>query len=220
MHIGLILDGNRRFAKKLALQPWKGHEFGAETVEKLLDWCKELDIHELTLYALSIENLKRDKTEVNFLLGLMEKMFVKFRNDERIKKNKVRIRFIGKLELLPESLQKLCLELEEDTKNYDKYKLNLCVAYGGRQELVHAMKKLKESNEEINEENIKKNLWLESEPDLIIRTGGQMRTSNFLPWQSIYSEWFFLDKLWPEFSKEDLVQVIEQFNQRQRNFGK
>lgn len=219
MHVAIIIDGNRRYAKKLAMQPWKGHEFGAETVEKLLDWCKELDIRELTIYALSIENLKRDKKELEYLFNLMEKMFDKLKNDKRIKEDKVKIRFVGNLSLLPKELKELCEEVEENTKNYSNYIVNFCIAYGGRQELVQAFNKLK-GKKEITEEDLKNALWLSSEPEIIIRTGNQVRTSNFLPWQSIYSEWFFLDKLWPEFTKEDLIQVLGQFKKRQRNFGK
>lgn len=219
MHLAIILDGNRRFTNKLAMQPWKGHEFGAKTVEKLLDWCKELDIKELTLYALSIENLKRDKQELDYLFKLMKKEFEKFKTDKRIKEDEIKIRFPGKLSLLPEDLQKLCKEIEENTENNENYKINFCLAYGGRQELIEAFNKIKDEKE-ITEQDISNNLWLKDEPNIIIRTGNQMRTSNFLPWQSIYSEWFFLEKLWPEFTKQDLQEVLEQFKQRQRNFGK
>jgi len=220
MHVAIILDGNRRFAKKNAWKPWKGHESGAETVENLLDWCKELDIKELTLYALSIENLKREKEELDHLLDILKKEFIKFKEDPRIEENKVKIRVIGDISLLPKDIQEICEEIQEKTKNNNNYTINFCIAYGGRQELMQAIKKLKQENKEINEENIKNALWLSSEPEIIIRTGKRLRTSNFLPWQASYSEWFFLDKLWPEFTKKDLENCIEQFKQRQRNFGK
>ena len=220
MHIAIILDGNRRYAKKNAWKPWRGHESGADTFEKLLDWCKELEIKELTLYALSIENLKREKEELDHLLEIIKKEFTKFKEDQRIKKNKVKIRFIGNLSLLPKDLELLCEEIQEETKENDNYTINFCIAYGGRQEILSAIEKLKKEKKEINEKNLEQALWIKKEPDIIIRTGSRLRTSNFLPWQSIYSEWFFLDKLWPEFTKQDLESCIKEFQKRQRNFGK
>ncbi len=218
-HLAIILDGNRRYAKKHNLKLWKGHEAGAETVKKLLDWAKELNIKELTLYSLSTENLKRDEKEVNYLFNLMEKYFKDFKNDKRVDKNKVKIKFIGDLSLLPEKLRKLCENLEEKTKNYNSYKLNFCVAYGGRLELVKAFNRLR-NKQEITEKDIEQELWLSSEPDLIIRTGKRKRLSNFLPFQSVYSELLFLNKLWPEFNKQDLIKAIKEFESRKRNFGK
>lgn len=219
-HLAIILDGNRRFAVKKGLPKFRGHEFGARNVEKLIDWCKELDIKELTLYTLSTENLKRTKKELNFLFTLFGKWFKKIEKNRKIKENKIKIRFIGKLDLLPKDIQKLCRKLEKDTKNYNNYKLNFCFAYGGRQELVEAVNKLKNKKGKITEKDITKALWLSSEPDLIIRTGNRTRTSNFLPWQAVYSEWLFLDKLWPEFTKHDLRKALKYFEEIQRNFGK
>jgi len=127
---------------------------------------------------------------------------------------------MGNLSLLPEDLQRLFMEIEEDTKNNHGLKVNFCVAYGGRQEIIEAIRKIAKNREKLTEENIGKNLWLKENPDLIIRTGGKTRTSNFLPWQSVYSEWIFLDKLWPEFTKQDLIECINNFSKIQRNFGK
>ncbi len=225
-HVAIILDGNRRFAKRLMLEPWKGHEYGAEKVEKLLDWLKELKIKQLTLFCLSTENLKRPKPELDYLLNVFRKEFdniSKGENKEKIEKNKIKIRFIGNLSLLPKDLQKQCKELEKQTEKNNDYLVNFCIAYGGKQELIQAIKNIIKSKvkpKRITEELIKQNLSLQDEPDLIIRTGGEKRTSNFLPWQSAYSEWFFLDKFWPEFEKEDLVQCIDEFRQRKRNFGR
>jgi len=218
-HLAVIIDGNRRFAKSRGLPSFKGHEYGAETVEKLIEWCSELGIKELTIYALSTENLKREEKEVDYLLKLMGKWFEKLKNDKRMEENQIRMRFIGKLDLFPKKLQDLCKEIEEKTKNYGKSKVNFCVAYGGRLELLEAINKIKDKKE-ISEEDITKALWLSSEPELIIRTGNRSRTSNFLPWQSVYSEWIFLGKMWPEFTKEDLISCIEEFKEIQRNFGK
>ncbi len=201
MHIAIILDGNRRFAKNFLKEPWKGHEYGAEKVEKLLDWCDELSINQLTLYTLSIENLKRSEKEVEYLMNILEKELKKLKEDEKLDERKIRIRFIGKRELLKKEFQELMNDIEKKTKNNNRFLVNFAIAYGGNQEIIEAMKKLFSEKKEINEENFKNCLWLKDEPDLIIRTGGEKRTSNFLPWQSTYSEWIFLDKLWPEFEK-------------------
>ncbi len=220
LHIGIILDGNRRFAKKLMKASLKGHEYGAKKVEQLLDWCKELNVKELTLFCLSLENFNRPKKEFNYLLKIFKKEFSKLKKDKRIHDNKIKIKFIGKKVLLDKKLQKIMEELENKTKNYENYTVNFALAYGGRQEIIEAIKKMARNKEQITEENFKKNLWLKNEPDLIIRTGGEKRTSNFLPWQAIYSEWIFLDKMWPEFTKEDLKNSIGEFLERQRRFGK
>ncbi len=219
-HLAIVLDGNRRFAKRLMLEPWKGHELGAEKVEKLLDWCKELGIKEITLYCFSLENFNRPKKEFNFLMKIFKKEFSKLKKDKRIHDDKIKLRFIGEIGLFDLEMQKLVKDLEKMTKNYNDYRVNFALGYGGRQEIVDAVKKLVENGEEINEKNLQKNLWLENEPDLIIRTGGEKRTSNFLPWQSTYSEWIFLDKTWPEFEKQDLINCIEEFKDRERRFGK
>jgi len=218
-HIAIILDGNRRFAKARNLPSFKGHEAGADTVEKLLDWAKELNVKELTLYTLSTENLKRTKEEVDYLFKLMKKWFDKLKNDKRVHENKVKVRFVGELSLLPKDLRDLCLEIENKTSSYNNYIINFCIAYGGRLELLEAIKKLK-GKKEITEEDVSKALWLSSEPDMIIRTGGVKRLSNFLPWQSVYSEFIFLEKMWPEFTKHDLIACIDEFKSRKRNFGK
>lgn len=220
MHVAVIIDGNRRFAKKQGKKPWQGHEAGSEVVEKFLDWCKELDIKETTIYCLSIENLKRDKTELDYFFKIFKKFFNKFKKDKRVRENQVKIRFIGNLDLVPKDIKEMAEEIEKETENYNNYIINFCFSYGGRQELIQAFNKLKNKKQEITEEDIKNSLWLNSEPDIIIRTGARIRTSNFLPFQSIYSEWFFLDKLWPEFTKQDLQDCIEQFKTRKRNFGK
>ncbi len=220
LHIGIILDGNRRFAKRLMKQPWKGHEYGAKKINKLLDWCIEFKVKELTLYCFSLENFNRPKKEFNYLMAIFKKETENLKKNPKIKKEKVRINFIGKKELLNPKLQKLMKENEEMTKNHKKHIVNFAIAYGGRQEMINAIKKLVKSKKEINEKNLKKNLWLQNEPDLIIRTGGEKRTSNFLPWQAAYSEWIFLDKMWPEFNKDDFKNSIAEFYNRQRRFGK
>jgi tritrans,polycis-undecaprenyl-diphosphate synthase [geranylgeranyl-diphosphate specific] len=226
-HIAVILDGNRRLAKRLGLDPWKGHELGEKKVEKLLEWCYQLNIKELTLYAFSIQNFHRPKAEFDFLMKVFASAYENILNDKRVINQGLRINFLGRIELFPENIQKLISDIEEKTKNNDKYVLNVAMAYGGREEITDALKKIindvKSGN--LKEENIDDNtlsnyLYTKSEPDLIIRTGGEKRTSNFLPYQSIYSEWFFLEKHWPEFELEDLIECVKEYSKRERRRGK
>ena len=221
-HVAIILDGNRRFAKRLMLEPWKGHEYGRKKVEDLLDYAKDLGIKEMTFYALSVENIKnRPKRELSFIYKVFRETFKNI-NREKIEKNKIRMRFIGNLSLLPDDLREQCLKLEDETKNNDELIVNFAIAYGGRQELVEAVRSILKSKidaDEVDGKLIERHLYMDSQPDFIIRTGGEKRTSNFLPWQASYSEWFFLDKMWPEFEKQDLVDCIEEFKRRKRNFG-
>ncbi|MFA7707972.1 MAG: polyprenyl diphosphate synthase [Candidatus Pacearchaeota archaeon] len=219
-HIGIILDGNRRFAKRLMLEPWKGHELGFKKLEKILGWLKEIGVREFTLYCFSLENFNRPKIEFDFLMKIFKEAFEMLKNDKRVYEEGIKLNFIGKRELFDKDLQAKIKELEEMTKNHNNYIINFALGYGGRQEIIEAIKKLVKNNEEINEENFQKNLWLNRDIDLIIRTGGEKRTSNFLPWQSTYAEWIFLDKMWPEFEKQDLLNCIEEFKNRKRNFGK
>ena len=226
-HVGIILDGNRRFAKRLMLKPWQGHEWGARKIEKMLDWCREYSVRELTLYCFSIENFhSRPKQEFDYLMDLFEKEFTRLKDDERLTKYNIRINFIGRIWLFPEKIKKVMNELMEKTKNHDKYIINFAMAYGGKAEIVDDAKKIAEqvkqgklNVDQINEELFAKNLYLNSEPDLIIRTGGEKRTSNFLNFQAAYSEWFYLEKMWPEFEKEDFFQCLEEYKSRQRRMG-
>ena len=223
--IAIILDGNRRFAKKLGLQPWKGHEYGMKKLEELFGWCLELGIKELTLYSFSTENFNRAKNEIDFLFGLFKKKFDEIRKGRDIFKNEVRVNVIGRSYMFPKDIQKAMAEVAEKTKNNRKLTVNFALAYGGRQEIVDSFKRIIKNNpninpDKINEMLITQNLYLQSEPDMVIRPGGEMRTSNFLTWQSVYSEWIFIDKFWPEFTKKDLIECIEEFNRRERRYGK
>lgn len=224
--IAIVLDGNRRYAKKLGLQPWKGHEFGIKKLEQLLEWCRELGIKELTLYSFSTENFRRTKTEKDFLFNIFKQEFNNMKHREDIFKNKIRINVVGRLDMFPKDIRKAMLEIMEKTKKHDKFVVNFAMAYGGRQEILDAVKKiaaLVKSNKinpsSINENTITNHLYIKNEPDLVIRPGGEKRISNFLIWQSIYSELIFMDKLWPEFTKQDLINCIEEFNKRVRRFG-
>ena len=226
-HVAIILDGNRRYAKKLGLQSWKGHEFGVKKLKELLKWCVELGIKELTLYSFSTENFNRTKTEKDFLFNLFKREFNNMEHQGDIFKNKIRINVIGRLDMFPKEIRKAMLSIMEKTRKHGNLVVNFAMAYGGRQEITDAVKKIAKNAKEgkinvndINEKMITANLYLKSEPDLMIRPGGETRTSNFLTWQSIYSEWVFASKLWPEFTKKDLESYIKEFNGRERRFGK
>ncbi len=227
-HVGIIMDGNRRFSKRLVQQPWKGHAWGSKKLEEVLRWCQEKGVAELTVFALSTQNLNRPQNELDYLLDLFAQEAQKLlaRTDD-LKEQGLRIQFIGRKELLPKQLQELMQSLEETTQNNEDYVVNIAVAYGGREEIVDAAKQLAQEvaagslePEEITEDIFAQKLYLPSEPDLIIRTGGEQRTSNFLAWQSTYAEWVFVDALWPEFSKESFTQCLEAYSARERRFGK
>lgn len=220
-HIGIILDGNRRFAQKNMLNPLTGHEHGVKVVWDFFEWAKELRIKEVTMFAFSTENFKRSKVEVDYLLKLFVTEFDKLIKSGRLERDKIKIRFIGRLHMFDKKLRDKMEELVRYTKNFDGLTANFLMAYGGRAEIIDAANSLiKKGVKKIDEETLSKNLSLQSEPDLIIRTSEQ-RLSNFLLWQCAYSEIIFLpDKLWPEFTKQDLVNCIEDFNSRQRRFGK
>ncbi len=220
------MDGNRRFSSRLMIKPWKGHEWGVKKLKEVLKWCDEKGIEEVTLYTLSIENFNRPKKEFQFLMDLFIKEYSLLK-EENSENDGIRINFIGRLYMLPKRLQEIMNEIMEQTKNNTKQIVNFAIAYGGRQEVVDAVKKIADSVkkgdlniDDINEETFSKNLYFKDEPDLIIRTGGENRTSNFLVWQSIYSEWFFVEQMWPEFSKDRFEDVIESYNNRERRFGR
>ena len=230
-HIALILDGNRRWAKRNLSFQNKGHFKGADTTESLLDWCEELDIKIITLYALSAENLSRKDKELEFLYELIQTRLEKLYNDPRIHRNKMRVIGIGKLELVPKAIQDILQKLDDATKGYDKHFLNIAIAYGGQDELVDAVKKIgtkiKDGSLNVNEitkEEIESNLYTahlpQSSPDMILRTSGEKRLSGFLLWQSAYSELVFLDIFWPGFRKIDLMRAIRTFQKRKRRVGK
>ena len=225
-HIALILDGNRRWAKALGKMPWDGHKAGFDKLKNLFKWARELDIKELSMYCFSVQNFNRDPKEVKFLMEIFERAAKDLVKDKEIHDNKVKVRFIGRLEMLPEKVQKAAQEAMEATKDYDNYIINFCVAYGGREEINDAVRKVVKDVkngkiEEIDDKTFKNYLYLNSDPDIVIRTSGEYRLSNFLTWHTTYSEWFFLEKNWPDFSKEDLVNCIEDFKDgRSRRFGK
>ena len=230
-HIAVILDGNRRWASQKSLHPWFGHEKGAEKVEQLLDWCLNLGVKSVTVYAFSTENFLRSGREVKEIMRIAGKEFEKLLTDERIHKNSVRVKVIGKVELLPERLQKLVRDVEKATEKYDEHFFNIAFAYGGRAEIVDAARKIAEkvhkgelSPEKINEYVFESYLYTshlpKQDPDLIIRTSGEERLSGFLLWQSAYSELCFLDVYWPDFRLIDLLRAVRTFQKRKRRFGR
>ena len=220
-HIAIILDGNRRYATKHKLELYKGHEIGAKKVEQLLDWCYELGVKELTLYSFSTENFNRNKREVGFLMGLFRKQLEKLKNDKRLDKDKIKVVFIGRLGLFPKDIQEEMKEIMENTKAHDNLKVNFAMGYGSKQEIVDAVNKLlKKGVKEVDEKDFENELYLKSKPDLLIRPGGELRVSNFLLWQCCYSELIFLRRLWPEFTKKDLIKCIEEYKRRKRRFGR
>lgn len=230
-HVAIILDGNRRFAKRLMLKPWMGHEWGKQKVMKLLEWCSELGIRELSLYAFSVENFNRPKEEFDYIMKLFKDACEELKNDSKLQEKGrqlgIKVRFLGRLGMFSDDVQKLMRELMENTASNTGLAVNFCMAYGGRQEITDAAKRMasdvaagKILPQDVNDETFKHYLYMADEPDLIIRTGGEQRLSGFLLYQSSYSELFFVSKMWPEFEKEDLVSIIEEFKQRNRRFGR
>jgi len=202
-HLGIIIDGNRRWAKERGLPTLEGHRRGYEKVRKVGRWCKEKGVKILTIFAFSTENWNRSKKEVGYLMMLL-KQSLSNKEIEELNKDKIQLRVIGQKERLEKKLQELIKKGEEATKNNKEGILNLAINYGGRPEIIEMIKNIirkKISVEKINEEVISKNLWTDSlpDPDLIIRTSGEQRLSGFLTWQSAYSELYFCNKYWPDF---------------------
>lgn len=228
-HIGVILDGNRRFARKKGLDAKEGHAFGAQKVEELLKWSWKIGIKIITIYAFSTENFSRAPEEVQRIMELLVEKLHRLKSEPLIVKNKVKVKVIGRRETLPEKINLLIDEIEDSTKDYDNFQLNIAISYGGRAEIVDAVRKVIEkiqkkelTLEEIDEKLIGEHLYTEGlpDPDLIIRTSGEERLSGFLLWQSAYSELYFTDIYWPAFRKIDLWRAIRIFQQRERRYGK
>lgn len=225
-HIAIIMDGNRRWAKERGLATQFGHKAGAETLEKIAVYANELGIKYLTVYAFSTENWKRKEEEIGALMLLLENYLDKFLNKESLRN--IRIRVLGDVEALSDSLKQSIYKIIDKSKNNTGLTLNIAFNYGGRSEIVRAVKNISEKVknneidiEDINENIISDNLYTagELEPDLLIRPGGELRISNFLLWQLAYTEFLFIDKYWPDFSEEDLLQAIKTYEKRNRKFG-
>ena len=225
-HIAIIMDGNGRWAKKRALPRTAGHAAGAETFRKIANYCRSLGVEYLTVYAFSTENWKRSEEEIAGIMRLLGKYLEEALMD--MEKNHVRFKFFGDLSRLTPKFQKLCRDAEERSASYEGVQVNFCLNYGGRDEIVKATQAFamdvaagKRKPEELTEEILSSYLYSAGVPDpeLIIRPSGEMRTSNFLLWQSAYSEFVFMNVLWPDFQPKDLDEAIMEYHRRNRRFG-
>ena len=233
-HIGVVLDGNRRYAAQNGFADIiQGHHDGADKLEDVLHWCDELGVKIFSIWIFSLDNFKREKSEVTGILDLIEKKMRDLVTIEGLHTNQIKVRAMGEIELLPESLQGAIRAAEEATKDYDKFILNVAVAYGGREEIIEACrehlnaelaagKDLEQVADELCVDQITPHLYTSNlpDPDLIIRTSGEIRLGGFLLWQSAYSEFYFCDTFWPSFRKIDFLRAIRDYSQRQRRFGK
>ena len=227
-HIGIIMDGNRRFAQEMGEPPIKGHEYGRDTLENVLDWCLELGVKHLTVYAFSTENFARNPVEVKRLMELFEENFLKMAEDARVHKNGINVRAIGQIDKLPRRVREAIRVAEERTRGYGSYYYTIAVAYGGRQEILDAVRAIAEDVQagrvrpkDIDEAMLSKRLYTQHlpDPDLILRTSGEERISNFLLWQMAYSELYFTDVFWPGFRRLDFLRAIRTYQLRKRRFG-
>ncbi|NLK67276.1 MAG: di-trans,poly-cis-decaprenylcistransferase [Campylobacteraceae bacterium] len=216
-HLAIIMDGNGRWAKKRGFIRTRGHEKGANVVEDIAEFCIGNNISYLTLYAFSTENWKRPKTEVDFLISL----FKKFLKDKEslLLREKIKFQTIGDINAFDDELLDLIKDLKEKTKEFDSLTLNLAVNYGSKDEILRAVKKLVDENLEINEANLTAHLDSSIPVDLLIRTGGEQRLSNFLLWQASYAELCFTQTLWPDFTKEELGEIVQKYRKIDRKFG-
>lgn len=219
--VGIIMDGNGRWAKKRMLPRSAGHVAGAKIIQKILEDFRAMGVHHITLYAFSTENWKRPKEEVDGLMELIYKYLDEVVID-KIKTDKdFSMRFLGDKSVLTEKLRNKCIEIEGMAQNRP-FVCNLALNYGGRDEIVHAVNEaIKEGCSPITAEDIQRHLYTcdSPDPDLIIRTGGDLRVSNFLIWQGAYSELYVTDTLWPDFNREEIVKAVEEFYKRKRRFG-
>ena len=225
-HIAIIMDGNRRWAKEKGLDPKLGHKAGAETLEKIAAYANDVGLQYLTVYAFSTENWKRTKEEVGALMILLNNYLDKFLNRESLRNIKIKV--LGNIDNLDKRLQTSIRKIIDKSKNNTGLTLNIAFNYGGRDEIVRAVRNISEdvkngniNIEDINEELVSNNMYTKGvpEPDLLIRPGGELRISNFLLWQLAYTEFLFIDKYWPDFTEEDLLNSISIFEKRNRKFG-
>lgn len=226
-HIAIIMDGNRRWAKSHNLDTKLGHKKGAEVLETISRYCNKIGLEYLTVYAFSTENWKRTKEEVGAIMLILQMYLDRFLKTADL--DNIKLRILGDIDGVPEELRKKMIQMEERTKDNTGLNLNIAFNYGGRAEIVRATQRIaqgvldgKMEIKDINEDTISNNLYTcgQSDPDLVIRTSGELRMSNFLPWQITYSEFLFLDKYWPDFTSEDIDNAINEYNNRHRRIGK
>ena len=223
-HIAIIMDGNGRWAKKRRMPRTAGHAVGAETFRKIATYCKDIGLDYLTVYAFSTENWKRPQEEVDAIMRLLEKYLLEA--IEKMERDKVKMKFFGDTGVLSPRLRELIANTEEISKRFEGCQVNICLNYGGRDEMVRAMRRYAAEVAEGRENNIDEagvSDYLFSagipDPDLLIRPGGEYRLSNFLMWQSAYSELYFTDTLWPDFDKKEINRAIAEFQRRERRYG-
>lgn len=225
-HIAIIMDGNRRWAKQKGLDPKLGHKEGAKTLEKIVRYANKIGLGYITVYAFSTENWKRTEEEVGALMRLLQNYLEDY--SKRADTENIKVKVLGDISALPEKMQKSIHKCMERTKDNTGVTFNIALNYGGRDEIQKAVKeiaqKVKEGTlevDQITEETISNSLYTagQPDPDLLIRTSGELRTSNFLPWQIVYSEFIFVEKNWPDFQEEDLKEAIEIYQKRNRKFG-
>lgn len=225
-HIAIIMDGNRRWAKEKGKDAKFGHKNGADNLDKLAHFANDIGLKYMTVYAFSTENWKRAEKEVGALMVILGNYLDYF--SDKAETENIKINILGDINRVDKKLQKKILDAVEKTKNNTGLVLNIAFNYGGRNELVYALKNIVKSIEnkdinidDIDENLISKNLYTKEQPDpdLVIRTGGELRISNFLPWQSVYSELYFTNKYWPDFKNDDLLEAIAEYQKRNRRFG-
>jgi undecaprenyl diphosphate synthase len=218
--IGFIMDGNRRFARDKSLPTFEGHSKGLEAMKDCISWGKEKGIEHLVFYAFSTENWKRSSEEVDYLMTIMEKALRSVIDSSPEERSRVRV--IGQLNDLPEKLQKMIKQVEEETREEDEPTVWVALSYGGRAEIVEAVNRSIAIGESVEEASFKSHFPSSElpDPDIIVRTGGEKRLSNFLTWQSVYSELVFIDTYWPAMTREDFDAILGEYEKRQRRFGK
>jgi undecaprenyl diphosphate synthase len=220
-HLAIIPDGNRRYAKRSKLSIERVYINAMDKVSDIVDWCKKSRIKTLTIWGFSTENWKRPETEKKILFKLFEKKGKEILLDKQINKEGIKVRVLGNTKQFSKNLQKLFRNIEEKTTKNNKFNLNILLNYGGRDEIIHVVNQiLSKGKKKINESGFKKYLWLQDEPDLVIRTSGEQRLSGLLPFQSVYSELYFEPKYFPEITKKDFLKIIKWFGKRERRFGK
>ncbi len=222
-HIAIIPDGNRRWATEKGISKQEGYATGIRKIGDVLKWCKEFDVQMLTMWGFSTDNFKRDKEEIGGLFELFKENLKKAIESDDKNKSELKVRFFGRTALFPREIQEMIKRAEQVSGNNSKYQLNLLLSYGGREEIVDAINQIiKEGVKEVDEKSVSDHMYTKGlpDPDLIIRTSGEQRLSGLLPWQSCYSEFYFSKKLWPDFSKEDFADAINEYERRTRRFGK
>lgn len=224
-HIAIIPDGNRRWGELHGISRQDAYAIGIRKIGDVAKWCRNNGIRMLTMWGFSSENFERDSGEIEGLFELFKKNLMEILTTGGKEKQQIRVRFLGRIEKFPKAVQELMKTVEQETAKNSEYQLNLLLSYGGRDEIIDAVREMIKSGkraEEIDEETISENIYTHGlpDPDLVIRTSGEQRLSGLMPWQTVYSELYFCKKLWPDFSKEDFLEALSDYSKRRRRFGK